>query len=98
MAETSPRSKSRFRVLIGVLITLIVIYLLAPLLQRWTDNQRKLDKVKLGMNIEQVEAILGRPGRTWSDILQESKGFTEVEYTDPADRYLYWKFNDGTPR
>src|SRR5438132_6140070 len=52
------------------------------------------EKVKLGMTLEQVEAILGGPGRKYSDILQESRGFTEV-YNDPAERYLYWNFSDG---
>jgi hypothetical protein len=90
MAEKSPNSKFRFRLLVGVLMMLIGIYLFVPLVEKWTDNRRKLEKVKVGMTVEDVEAILGGPGGPYSNSSQ-----TAMEVTDPRDQYLYWHFNDG---
>ena len=91
MTEKSPNSKFRFRLLVGVLMTLIGIYLFVALVEKWTDNQRKLENVKVGMTVEDVEAILGGPGGPYSNSKE-----TAMEVTDPRDQYLYWHFNDGT--
>jgi hypothetical protein len=91
MAEKSPHSKFRFRLLVGVLMMLIGIYVFVPLVEKWTDNQRKLENVKVGMTVEEVEAILGGPGGKYSNTKD-----TVYEVTNPRDQYLYWHFNDGT--
>jgi hypothetical protein len=86
------------RIRLGILLSILAALLITNLVSYLNDNERKFNRIRGGMTVQQVHAILGPPsgGMTTERLQADFKEVSFVQSEEPEFCHSFWIFHDGT--